>query len=124
MSREALLLKVERQLNKISVLLLNRQDRLLNLEEYLLKFDRTVKIMSQAVDELKAAVERQRTISASVVELVNGLRAQLQAAIDNGDLGEVQKLVDELEVEQDNLAAAIATNTPAPSPDPAPAGPT
>jgi hypothetical protein len=115
--------KLQRTLHKVEVALLDRRGRLLGLEEFTHILARGLKKMSQALDELKAVVARQTTLNNSVAELVSGLRTQLETAINSGDMGEVQKLVDELEVKQDELAAAVATNVPAPDPvpDPAPA---
>lgn len=53
----------------------------------------------------------------SAITLLQGLKAQLDAAIASGDPAAVQAVADNLGAETDKLAAAVAANTPsAPTP--------
>lgn len=77
--------------------------------------------MSQAIDDLKAAVERDRTVTASAVTLLGELAKLLSEAANSGDLEEVKKLAADFNANSDALAAAVTANTPPAPPAPAPA---
>lgn len=71
------------------------------------------------LDDLRTSVERTTTVVASAVELINGIAARVQAAVDaalaNGaTAAELQPVTDEvtaLNASADALAAAVAANT-------------
>lgn len=70
-----------------------------------------------AIDDLKVEVARNTTVEQSAVALIQGLSAQLAAAIASGDMGQVQAVADSLKANDDALAAAVTANTaPAPAP--------
>ena len=83
-----------------------------------------------ALDDLTREVAEARTAVDSAVTLIEGLRTQLQEAIDSGDMEEVQTLANELGASTDRLTAALQENVPAPAPAPgepgdgSPGGPT
>lgn len=76
--------------------------------------------MDQQMSEmasLTAAVANDTTVDQSAVTLLNGLKAQLDAAIAAGDPAALQALADQLGANATALSDAITANTPA-----APAG--
>lgn len=83
---------------------------------------RDIRIMSN-LQQLKDEIEKNKSLTQSAIDLLNGLHTRLQAAIDSGDQTQVQALADELATSNNDLAAAITANTdpaPAPTADPAP----
>jgi septation ring formation regulator EzrA len=78
------------------------------------------------VDDLKKEVAKNRDVTASAVQLLQELTGKLQSAISNEDLGELQRIVDEVKADSQVLGDAVAANTiaaptpPAPEPVPAP----
>lgn len=72
-----------------------------------------VKEMSQALDNLKAAVAAQTTIDASAKTLIEGIAAQLAAKASANDDADLQALADQLTAASAPLADAVAANTPA-----------
>jgi len=72
----------------------------------------------------KAAIEKLKTVKASVVELLNSLSASLATAIQNladagnspEELAELQGIADGINTEADEIAAAVLANTPAAKP--------
>lgn len=69
--------------------------------------------------DLALAVTKMTTVATSAVELINGITARVQAAVDaalaNGataaELAPVQAEADALSASADSLAAAVAANT-------------
>ncbi len=72
--------------------------------------------MAGELDELKANVEANGQVEASAVALLQGLKAQLDAAIANNDMGAVKTLADTLGTQTSDLAAAVTANTPSAPP--------
>ena len=72
--------------------------------------------MAGELDNLKAAVAREATVLASAKALLIQLKAKLDAAIANGDMGQVQALSDQINADLDGLAKAVTDNTPAAGP--------
>lgn len=70
--------------------------------------------MSKELDDLRAEVERDRTVDESAITLLNGLSAQIAAQKD--DPVALAKLAEDLKGQSDALAAAVAANTPAAPP--------
>jgi len=70
-------------------------------------------VVMASLDALKAQVDANTTLEGSAVTLIQGIAAQLQAALAGNDPAKVQALVDELQASAAPLAAAIAANTPA-----------
>jgi hypothetical protein len=87
----------------------SKKDRLRNIEEGII-------ILMATIDELKVDVEAQTEVINSAVVLLNGLSAQLAAAIASNDPAKVQAVKDELDANTAALAAAVAANTVAPTP--------
>ena len=67
-----------------------------------------------ALEDLTREVAEARTAVDSAVTLIEGLRAQLQDAIDSGDMEAVQTLANDLGASTDRLTAAMQENVPAP----------
>lgn len=79
-----------------------------------------VRKMSQATQDLLNAVAAEKTASASVLTLLNGLVVKLQAALASSDDAAVEAAVADLAANTATLTQAVTSNTPA---DPAvPAG--
>lgn len=68
--------------------------------------------MSETLDNLTARVAEIETVGDAAIELLQGLKAQLDAAIAGGDMGAVQELSDRIGAQSQELADAIAANTP------------
>lgn len=83
--------------------------------------------MSQATDNLAAAVQRETSVQQSAVALIQGIASQLKQVSTDP---QVQALADQLNANTDALASAVQANTPQqsvpqstpqPAPQPAPA---
>lgn len=72
------------------------------------------KIMTQELVDLEAAVTENTSLDTSIIELVNGLAAQVEALKD--DPAKLASLASELRAKSAAMAAAIQANTPAPPP--------
>jgi ribosomal 50S subunit-associated protein YjgA (DUF615 family) len=66
--------------------------------------------MSQATDNLAAAVQRETTIQTSAIALIQGIADQLRQVSTDP---QVQALADQLNQNTDALARSVADNTPA-----------
>jgi hypothetical protein len=80
---------------------LNQNLELLRIQE---------KRMTQATDNLAAAVRRETDVVSSVTTLISGLAAQIKAASSDP---QVQALADQINANSDTLARAVSANTPA-----------
>lgn len=67
--------------------------------------------MAKELDDLAAAVARNSEVDASAIQLLQGLKAQLDAA--GTDPVKLKELSDSLGGSTDALAAAVVANTPA-----------
>ena len=89
--------------------------RVLTLEgrvDYLIALvERQGVTMSAQLDNLTAQVQRMSTVVQSVLTLVSGLAAQIEAGKD--DPAKMQALADELKGDADQLAQDVASNTTA-----------
>jgi hypothetical protein len=72
--------------------------------------NRLENIMAE-LDDLKAQVEANRTVSQSALTLINGIAARIAAA--GTDPAALKSLTDSLKSDDDALAAAVTANTPA-----------
>lgn len=72
-------------------------------------------VMANLAD-LAAEVAAEKTVDDSVVALLNGLTANLAAAVAANDPAAVQAVLDSMKVNSAELAAAVAANTPAAPP--------
>jgi outer membrane murein-binding lipoprotein Lpp len=72
-----------------------------------------VRAMGARLDELTAKVTANSAVVDSAVELLNGLKERLDAAIASGDPAELEALSASLGADTAELAAAVAANTPA-----------
>jgi hypothetical protein len=77
--------------------------------------------MTTELDQLRSSVAANTTVTASAIALIQGIKAQLDAAIESDDPDALTALSDSLESSDAALAAAISANTPA---APAAANPT
>jgi hypothetical protein len=66
-------------------------------------------LMSQATDNLVAAVQRETSVVSSVTTLISGLAAQIKQASSDP---QVQALADQINANSDTLANAVTANTP------------
>lgn len=85
------------------IVLLALQQRLLNLQG---------KRMSKAIDDLRAAITKETTVTQSAIVLIQALKAFVDAAIDSGDLTALADLSAQLDASANQLAAAVSANTP------------
>lgn len=69
--------------------------------------------MANELDNLKAAVAKDTEVDSSAITLLNGLKAQLDAAIASNDPAQLQALSDQLGTNAQALADAVTANTPA-----------
>lgn len=76
-----------------------------------------------ALTELQAAVTANGDVEASAVALIEGISAQLAAAVAANDPAAVKALSDELVAQTAALAAAVAANTAPAAPVEPPAAP-
>lgn len=65
------------------------------------------------LDDLVAEVAAEKTLDDSIIALINGLSAQLQAALASNDPAKVQAVLDGMKANAASLASALAANTPA-----------
>ena len=79
----------------------------------LLSIHRILEKMSTSLSDLQAAVAAQTTVDASVVTLLQGLSAQLTAALAAGDDAAVEAAAQAIASNTATLAAAVVANTPA-----------
>ena len=89
--------------------LAEQQAEMINMLSMLLKQD--TKIMS-ALSDLQAAVAQTATVEASAVTLIQGIAAQLAAAIAANDPAALTALQTQLTTSATALAAAVTANTP------------
>jgi hypothetical protein len=75
-------------------------------------FNRQENIMS-ALDDLAAQVEKNASVEASAVSLIQGIASQLQAALARNDNAAIVALTQQLATNAEALGAAVAANTPA-----------
>ena len=69
--------------------------------------------MGARLEDLTAKVAANSAVVDSAVELLNGLKERLDAAIASGDPAELEALSASLGADTAELAAAVAANTPA-----------
>lgn len=78
-----------------------------------------------ALTDLQAAVAANTSVEASAVTLIQGLAAQIAAAVASNDSAALETLAGQLTASSSALATAVSANTPAapvtPAPVPAPA---
>jgi len=86
--------------------------------EHLHRIDERLCKMAQVVDDLVAQVAKQKTVLASVKELLQKLFAIVQAGISTGDLAKAQAALDDLKAQDDEIAQAVIDNTPPTPPTP------
>jgi hypothetical protein len=67
-------------------------------------------VMSQATDNLTAAVQRETNVVSSVTTLISGLAAQIKETSTDP---QVQQLADQINANSETLAQAVTANTPA-----------
>lgn len=69
--------------------------------------------MANELDDLKAAVAKNKDVDDSAIALLKGLKDKLDQAIASNDPAALKALSDSLGSEQADLAAAVTANTPA-----------
>lgn len=70
----------------------------------------------KTLDDVLAQTTAGQTVIASLITLVTGLKAQLDAAIAANDIGKVQQISDVLGAQYQLIAEAVVANTPAATP--------
>ena len=91
-------------------LILNRLDKIVR---QIRKLTKKVIRMSETIQELTSRVEMLETVGDSAIELLHGLKAQLDAAIANNDMSQVKALSDRIGAQTQEMADAIVANTAA-----------
>ena len=91
-------------------LILNRLDTILR---QIRKLTKKVTRMSETIQELTDRVAELETVGDSAIELLNGLKAQLDAAIANNEMSQVKALSDRIGAQTQEMADAIVANTAA-----------
>jgi hypothetical protein len=84
-----------------------------NSSKLLKRVLKEIRNMSAILEDLRAKVELDTAVTASAIELLNGLKERLDAAIASGDMSQVQELANALHANTQSLADAVAANTPA-----------
>jgi hypothetical protein len=79
-----------------------------------------IETMSDALIALTAAVAESNRVSEAALVLIDGIKAQLDAALSSADPRALQALSDSLGAESAKLAAKEAALNPPPAPVPAP----
>lgn len=69
--------------------------------------------MAATLDDVQTAVAAETTVEGSVITLLNGIAAQLAAALAANDPAKVQAIVDQITANTTAMSAAVAANTPA-----------
>jgi len=82
-------------------------------DQLLVQLSRQENTLMATLDDVQADVTAQTTVVASAVTLLQGLSAQLAAAIASGDLTKIQAIKDGIDANTTTLANAVAANTPA-----------
>jgi predicted transcriptional regulator len=75
-------------------------------------FHRQETLMS-ALDDLAAQVEKNTSLEASAVTLIQGIATQLKEALARNDNAAITALTQQLATNAEALAAAVSANTPA-----------
>lgn len=94
-------MNVYEQLNQLTIRV-SRLERLLSHQGVLL----------MTLDDLLAKVQAEKTVEDSAIALLNGLSAQLKAAIASNDPAKIQAVADAIDNNTATLSAAITANTP------------
>src|SRR5206468_12873247 len=83
-------------------------------DQLLVQLSRQENTLMATLDDVQADVTAQTTVVASAVTLLQGLSAQLAAAIASGDPARIQAIKDAIDSNTTTLAAAVAANTTTP----------
>lgn len=84
------------------------------------RIPKRLKRMSDQLDTLTAQVTQNNTVIQSAITLIQGIKAQLDAAIASNDPQKLLDLSSSLAASDQSLADAVAANTLATTTDPAP----
>lgn len=96
------------------------ENLLKDIKELLIINNKIQEKMSQELDNLVKEVAEQKTVIESAVTFIQGIKERLDEAI--GDNAKLAELSADLDMSQNQLAAAIEQNTtPQPAPAPIPA---
>lgn len=76
-----------------------------------LELNRKLEAIMAGLDDIIAKVSALDTVEDSVIALLVGIKAQLDAAIASGDPAKLQAVSDALDAQQAKLSAAVAANT-------------
>lgn len=82
-----------------------------------------LEVVMASMDEVRARVEAQRTVTTSVVTLLGDLRRQMEVAMASADPNALQALADQIDANTKALADAVVAHTPADPADPRSAEP-
>lgn len=83
-----------------------------NLQAFANAVSKEGDLMSQATDNLTAAVQRETNVQSSAIALIQGLADQIKQTSTEPA---VQALADQLNANADALAQAVTANTPTPA---------
>jgi hypothetical protein len=93
------------------------QDRLAlaRIEKVLAAIQKRLELLTETImatmDDIRTRVEAQKTVTASVVTLLEDLRKQLQSAIQAGDPAAMQQIADDIAANTRALAEAVTAGT-------------
>jgi predicted nucleic acid-binding Zn-ribbon protein len=100
------------RLERIEVVLTTTLPVLLQtITEQLDRIERKQDAMSKHLDDLTAAVTEETSVDQSIVTLLNGIAAQLEAA--KGDEAALDNLTAQIRANSAAISAAVTANTPA-----------
>jgi len=74
--------------------------------------------MSEAMDRLRADVEAQKTVTGSVLTLLNDISQKLKSAVASEDTEAIEAISADLEANTKSLSDAVLANTPAQGSEP------
>ena len=83
------------------------------LDQLKLQESKDMATQAQALADLTTAVTNNTTVSGSIITLLNGIAAQLAAALAANNPAAIEALVAQLNTNAAAMAAAVTANTPA-----------
>lgn len=101
------------QATDLAQVLQNIHHTLLRIELLLARENQEGDTIVANIQDLQNAVAQQTSVEQSVMTFINGLKDQLQQALQNQDQQAIQDVLDHLNANTQALSAAIVANTPA-----------
>jgi hypothetical protein len=82
------------------------------IERELQLINRKLDILMATIQDLTTAVAAESSVDDSIISLLNGIVAQLQAAIATGDPAQLDTVVQGIQANTAKIQAAVVANTP------------